>query len=308
MRFSSQTLIVLVCALWARVLTGHEPVNDRGNSPAPNTSVSPDTPIAEILCAVNKKQLDEKELRILLPRLVDAYEQTHQNRYLFALQKLYRVNSKAVDAVLPRFAHIIRDFSEHNISGEAELCDLLDMFVEFDRLPVEVEQGIAAYFKRLGRKEIFANSKAAAVLLKFKPDRYGARAWLEESLSHQKRSVRLTAAAAFVSVGKQGIQSVPHLKKLLSDDSTSVRVAAATSIWRIQKEKTVVLPILLKSLQDDAESYVIKPVGVSDTGYSHRHVAASALGEMDLRKSQVEQYLLPLLVRVPKLQSCCQTP
>ncbi|MEX0704748.1 MAG: HEAT repeat domain-containing protein [Planctomycetales bacterium] len=226
--------------------------------------------------------------------LVHEFLRTNRNAPLLKLRKLHEQDPEAVQRALPRLAAVV----EHS-SDEIAVCHVLDLFVRLDSLPFDVRNAVARRFDRLTRKEMFAKAKASSVLLKFGPDRTAARAWLRNHLSDDERQLRLVAAAALGAVGESAGDDLPALKSLLKDKSAAVRVAAACAIWSIapneELTEDLVVPTLVDSLRVDDEAFYLEPMMISAVGFTHRQIAAAALGGCKRRTGDVTRALLPLL-------------
>ena len=70
-------------------------------------------------------------LQVALPKLAAWYRQNGGNAILVAMVHVRKRGSNAVDDVLPLFAQLVRESARDD-----DVCDVLDMFLAFDELPV----------------------------------------------------------------------------------------------------------------------------------------------------------------------------
>jgi len=180
---------------------------------------------------------------------------------------------------------------------QIRLCRALDAILQLDDSPREFLQAVAVRFDALSDadRDLYAKSKAAAILVKWRPQLPAASAWMERMLDDESQTARLLAASAIGRAGAAGKAFVSKLKRRLDDESAAVRVVAAGSLLQLTGDAEIVTDALLASLSVEPEAIALRPRTFSEWVPDHRHVAAGILGRFDNQSEAVALALCGLL-------------
>lgn len=246
----------------------------------------------EVLRAVRDGRLPKERYKTVVPFLLDVFLERQDSRILRAIARIHQADRQAIESIVPRLAQLIQGPTRTRV-----LSGVYDLLLDLDSVPPALVRAVKSRTaKRAGKEVTLTDIRAVGVLLKAEPDANEHRASLENLLAHDDKYLRMTAAEVIGCTGDAGKRSIPLLTRLtLQDSSSAVRVMAAQAIWQIQGDPKPAVPVLVSALREPDEPVVVRPTGVSSSGFTQRQIAAALLGIAGTSDPEVVRGLVSVL-------------
>jgi hypothetical protein len=282
---------MLMVAAW--VGCGHEAIAQSGGSGRAFREAQWKT-IVEI--AKWKGPNDERQRKTIA--LMDQFGKNYDadSDIVFLYRSLLKNDPHAIDAVLPRFAPVLR-----NSTDERSLCLYLGMLNMAAELPPSVVSEADAVFRRTASGP-YVKPRTAAIVLRAHPERADLLQWFDGQSALSTERELLNAAYAIGSVGKIAMPESKRLAALLKDSRSTVRVIAAEAYWRATHDFSTVVPVLRSALHDEPREFDLFSRYLSEqTDWTQTSEAVRCLGEIGTDSTAAADDIAALTLKSNKI-------